>query len=290
MDKTAALIRRASDVRRRIFASLPWDVRFAEVWKSIASDAGTFAAWGRAVGKYLLDAGVTEMPPPGPGWDAHPGDMRRLPSGYLAHEMAAVYKKLFSEPLVRKDPSIASEAVDSFLEKLHTGRVKILPVPLEKALKFVLGGCFFAVKDIKRVRVREMAHEESTGRENEEGEAVEIDIADPNSIKQFQHLQGKPLFNEWLAYLGRHTHPDVPLYMNLRMEGYTNEEIVGCPLKGINETMLPHYKAEGHPIKSDPTFWGDKILKDLVRPATEAFLESKGLDKDNPVLTLNPDL
>jgi hypothetical protein len=278
MDKVSALLHRAAEVRRTIFASLPWGVRFAHIWgQLVAGDEALFDAWGKALGAIFLQAGVPEMPDPGPGWEKHPGDARRLPHGYMADFMAEVYRTILGQSA--RDPSVPEEAISSFFNKLQTGKAKIDLTKLTEGFKsaktWAYTGMVNEGKTIRKKKVREFSRQEDV-REDEEGREAPADLIDPRALDEFRKLERNPrMWKEWMDYLAQHLHPDMPLYLNLRMEGYTNDQIVGNLAK--NEPgMLPTYKAHGHPMKSDPTLWGDKIFR-KVPETTNQFLHAKGL-------------
>jgi len=46
----------------------------------------------------------------------------------------------------------------------------------------------------------------------------------------------------WMAYLARELHPDIPAYLGLSMQGFTDAEIIGDPRKTDKPGMLTHYK------------------------------------------------
>lgn len=273
MDKASALLRRAADVWRLIFASLPWKVRFAHVWVLVAGDEALFDAWGRAIGASMLNAGIKDMPDPGEAWAKHPGDARRLPHGYMADFVAGIYRTILSQSA--RDPSVPEEAIALFFRLLTMGKRRIDPAyDFKQAKNYVYKGCVLEGMTIRRKKLREFARQE-TQQMDEEGNEMSMDINDPHALDEFRKLEKDPhLWKEYMDYLAQHIHPDIPLYLNLRMEGYTNDQIVGAPKKGIMETMLPHYKEQGHPMKSDPTYWGDKFVK-RIHDVSMDFLHSK---------------
>lgn len=272
MDRIA-LLRRADEVARQIFASLPLAERFAEVYSAIADESGYLHNWGKAIGAEFLLAGVEGMPDPGPRWNPKaPHPELTLPNGYMAPLMSQVFRLILKK---YKDPGLVEEAIDTYIAKMHTGKVKIDKVPLNSAESYVKQGFLYEASAIARKVLRERARTESLEQIDEGGESVTREIEDPASLGEFERLLSHRMLNEWMQYLARKIHPDMPLYLQLRMDGYSNEQIVGAPSKGITETMLPHYKAQGHPMKSDPTYWGDKYFKKFC-PISVEFFKSKG--------------
>ena len=281
MDRVALLFR-AAEVRRRIFASLPEHERLSSVLSAIAEETGYIGPWGKALGAELLRLGVQGMPDPGPRWNPKsPHPELTLPNGYMAKFMGDVYRLLLKK---YRNPGLVSEAIDEYIAAVHAGKAKIDgSMPLESIESYLKQGFVYAASGLARQYLRQKAREESLESYDDEGggESETRDIDDPQSLVDFERLLSRRMLNEWMAYLAQHTHPDMPLYLKLRMEGYTNDEIVGAPKKGIMDTMLPHYKAQGHPLPSDPSYWGDKYFKKFC-PLTREFFKSKGEESVAP--------
>ena len=283
MDKTA-LLRRAADVRRVIFASLPWGVRLAHVWMLLAGDEALFDAWGKALGAIFLNAGVPGMPDPGPAWEKHPGDARRLPHGYLADFIAEVYRTILGQSA--RDPSVPEEAISSFFNKLQTGKAKIdlskLTEGFKSAKSWAYTGMFNEGRSIRKRKIREFARQEGP-QQDEEGREKDVDLADPHALEQFRKIEKNPhLKKEFLDYLARHIDEDAPQYISLLLEGYPKNEVIGGPRAGTNPDgslrypgMLDHHK----PGPSDPDNWKQKFERKL-NPVTHEFLKAKGLTLD----------
>jgi hypothetical protein len=273
MDRTAALVRRAAEVRRQIFASLPWSVRLAFVLTKFAS--AYTEEMGRLVGALFLQAGVEGMPDPGPKWNPKSTNInlaaRSLPRGYMQEFMSNVYGLLIKS---FHNPDLAEQAIQIYLAKLHTEK-KLKPVPRSTAESYVRYGIMLEGKTLAREYLREKARTESLEDVEEDAKAISRDIEDPDSLKNFQHVMSPKMWQEWMDYLAKHIHPDMPLYLQLRMEGYTNDEIVGAPKKGKPDTLLPHYKEQGHPKPSDPSFWGDKYFRKVIPTSIEFFKKKR---------------
>lgn len=304
MDRNA-LLHRAEEVKRQIFASLPWNIRFALVLSAIGAETGAFSEWGRVLGQYMLAAGVTGMPATGENYKPESRDpSRTLPHNYMQEFIGKTYGLLISK---WQDPTLAKMAFNDFIMKLIEEKVKIRPESLESAESFIRQGIVWEAKSHVKQTLREHARSESMEDVGDESKTVRRDIADPHALPgeedderdeselwekwvdylkkhhgdlrpkdwtpmvNFLHKEHPEVFTGWMKFLER-IHPDMPLYLKLRMDGYTNDDIVGAPKKNKNETMLPHYREQGHPLKSDPTFWGDKYLKKVI-PASEEFFE-----------------
>jgi hypothetical protein len=217
------------------------------------------------------------MPDPGTKWNpSAPHPEMTLPNGYLAQYMSEVYRMLLAR---YRNPGLVDEAIDVHISNLNAGKTGGLNIDLgaEKVLSYVKTGFVYTAGALARKYLRQKAHEESLESVDDEGggPSVTRDVEDPKSLEDFERLLSQRMLKEWMAYLAAHTHPDMPLYLDLRMQGFSNDEIVGAPAKGINDTMLPTYKKQGHPMKSDPTYWGDKFFKKFC-PVTREFFKAKG--------------
>jgi hypothetical protein len=248
-----ALTRRAAEVRRTIFASLPWDLRFAIVFTQIASESGRVTPLGRLLGAYFLLAGIEGMPDPGPRWkpeSAKPADT--LPIGYMAKFMADTYGLLLK---TWHDPAIAEDAITNFLLKLKAGKVTLKPgTSMASAESYCRSGIVWEGKTLVREKLREEAHNQSIEDVDEDSKSISRDIEDPASMTRFKHRLNPKMWREWMDYLAQNVHPDIPLYFEKRLEGFDNEEILGVPKEGI-PSMLPHWKGSPQNWKN----YGPKI-------------------------------
>lgn len=282
MDRTA-LLRRATEVRRQIFASLPWEIRVAIVFTQLAHDAGLTTSWGKLIGQLFLEAGVTGMPPTGDHYNPNSRNPAyTLPNGYMAKFMGDCYGLILKKYGIRAT-SLAQEAIQDYLAKLASKKIQLKAVPLATAESFVRHGIVLEAMTMARKELRDQARSESLEDTDEDSKSVSRDLEDPNALVELYQAMSRRKWDEMMKYLAHKIHPDIPNYIKYKMEGYSNDEIVGAPKKGImdigvdphtGEVMLPHYKAEGHPMKSDPTYWGDKYWH-KVPDAMAVFLNMK---------------
>jgi hypothetical protein len=261
-----ALLRRANEVKRQIFASLPWGVRLAAAFVAIANETAYLNLWAKFVGAVMLQAGVTDMPEPGPKWDpAKHNPANNLPNGYMGQFMSGVYGLLLKS---FHDPSLAEDAIANYIGKLGAGQIKLKAVPRATAESFIRHGIMLEARTQAREKLRERARSESLEDVADEAKSVSRDIDDPEALMHLRREYSDRMWNEWMAYLAKHVHPDAPLYLKYRMEGYTNEEILGVP-KDNQPSMLPHWKGT-------PQNW--KNYKDKMIDRSVEFLHSKGED------------
>jgi len=239
MDIIANLIARADDLRRSIFVSLPFEVRLAAIFTRLALDS--VQTLGRALGATFLLSGVTDMPDPGPAWNPQ---ARRpeltLPPGYMKDFASSVYGLVIKK---FGDPSIADEAIQHFLLKVTTTKV-IKPVPRRSAESFVRDGVVKAALDIVRQRRRRERPNlsDSLDQLGDEGRSLAEALDDPRALRYIERKLSPRVWRLWMAYLAHELHPDIPAYLGLSMQGFTDAEIIGDPRKKDKPGMLPNYK------------------------------------------------
>lgn len=237
MDRVAALITRAAGLQRRIYASLPFEERLARLFVKLALD--TTEVLGRAIGAEFLLRGVTDMPDPGPRWDPQ----SRNPAATLPHGYMSQFAKSLYGLLMKKfhDPELADDAIQTYLaETIAKERIK--PVSRSAAESYVRDGIMKAALYILRQKRREEQHESLHGPAGDEGRALEEVLEDPSSLKSFQRELSPRVWKLWMDYLGKRLHPDIPTYIALSMQGYSDREIIGDQARGY-PGMLPTYKA-----------------------------------------------
>jgi hypothetical protein len=296
MDRTASLLHQAAELRRRIFSALPWGVRFSAVFMQLASDTGWFNAWGKAIGALFLNAGVPDMPDPGPQWEKHPGNAKGLPNGYMADFMASVFRVAKAE--AQGNPALAEEAISLWFARAMDGKIKLRPEPLATVKSYVMDGCKRQAKYLRIQKVRDEARSHSLQDTDEDlDKGVSLDLADPKTLDDphnlslleqvlnFQHDEPH-LWKGLLDYLSRHVHEDAGQYFQLLLEGYDKNEIIGQPSAGTKPDgslklpgMLTHYK----PKPSDPkNYW--VLMSRHLAPAINEFLQSKHINPHELVM------
>ncbi len=235
MDIIADLIDRAADLQRRIYASLPFEHRLADVFTKLAVDS--IEALGRSLGAEFLARGVTGMPDPGTSWNPHARHPElTLPAGYLREFASATYRLLLAK---FQDPALVDDAVQRYLLKLTTTR-RIKPVPLKSAESYVRYGLVQEGLDVLRQR-RQRALSLDLPVEDD-GDSLADLIDDPKALHEMQRELSPRVWRLWMAYLAQRLHEDVPEYLGLSMQGFTDLEIIGDPRrKGLPGT-LTHYK------------------------------------------------
>lgn len=221
MDKVAA---RATDLSRRIYASLPWGYRVAGLFLKLAY--GAQETFGRFVYAKFIQAGVAGMPDingqpalslrdkvQGPRADA------KLPSGYGRKfgekAWAVCLKKL-------KSPELVEEAVAAVTMKLVSGQMRIQEgVDLQKAEAFVMVALINAGTDaLRRLKARPNEYVDLVDDES----GASLDITDPNAFKRIEDVFGPSDLRKIMQDVSR-VNERAPSWIEAQLEGLSNVEL-----------------------------------------------------------------
>lgn len=257
MDRISSLIARADVLRRRIYSSIPFDDRLAALFVKLALD--TVETLGRAIGAEFLLRGVTGMPDPGPRWKPESRNPAlTLPSGYMRDFGSKLYGAMMRK---FRNPDVVEEGIQNYLAWATTsGEInKERDKSRSQAESYVMDGVMKRCLDvIRRNRKHNVPSLDDPGSGGEdEGQAMVHNLEDPRALKEFQHTMRPEVWAQWMHFLAKNLHEDIPEYMALSMQGYDDQEIIGDPRKGL-PGMLTHYKS---PPSGPGTFlrWRDKI-------------------------------
>lgn len=228
---------------------MPLGFRIATVYFQLtASSQDTL---GRLIYAEFLRKGVRGMPDiRGKSAEQYVQEMGdKINSPQLADKLPGDYGRSFGARaygLLIKNVGVsdADDVVANFMRRYFEGSGRGMEegIPLAKAEAYVLNGIWKEALNLLKVRKRERSRYESITREDE-GEERTLDIRDPRFMDKIEaefpvhELVRDPFVQREL----RQIHPDAPLYVELMLEGYSNEEIVGVPVRG-QESMLPHLK------------------------------------------------
>lgn len=248
MDRAAKLLIAGNELRRRIWTSLPWGLRLANVFVRLS--ASHWEAFGIGMFQVFQKAGVEGMPE-----DRGAFHRAAVEFGQKA------YKMLLAKS---RNPTVTAEVLSSFfLRFFEAGKEHLKPgSSLKDAENYVFVGLNRQL--INYFRERSQRGHESLTREDDEGEST-VDLEDPHVFQEFEKK-----FPAWkMPALKRELeriHKDAPLYVQLLAEGYDSNEIVGDARKGI-PSMLPHpVTPTGQPL--NPQNWDftkKKIMETLTR-------------------------
>jgi DNA-directed RNA polymerase specialized sigma24 family protein len=254
MTRVAQLIRTAGEIRRVIWASLPFRERLAEVLCKLAS-SGT-DAFGTVLYGLFLQSGVEGMPAvngkPASEWVAE-HSVRRLPAVY-GREFG---RKAFLS-LMRKfhDPNIVEDLMSDFLARFleKAGQYLKPGTSLREAEAYVLRSLYN--EGINQLRRKRWEIGESALKREDEDEGP--GFLDRAPTQEQEKLLLKLLNSSPVRSKLRHIHQSAEQYLRLSLEGYTDVEILGNPVKGV-PSMLDHpFNAEGGTLT--PSAW-DKYKK-----------------------------
>lgn len=218
------LHRRAVDLSREIYASLPWGYRIAGLFVVLAGDA--LDAFGRVAYAEMIRSVVRGMPdtPSGkPAFDLVQDVERRgadaLPPDYGKPFATRVYKILLSK---FSDPEVAEDAMSQVLLQVARRKLHIQNgSSLHEAESYIITVALNAARDILRARGRR--REESLVRERDDEQAT-IDVEDPEAFAQLDKLLPASELRVVLRDLGE-VHPRAPEWLQARLQGDSGQEI-----------------------------------------------------------------
>ncbi len=215
----------AEETHRRLYASLPWGYRLANLFTRLAVD--TTDAFGRAIMAEFLLRGVTDMPDPGPRWNAKsPKPADTLPRGYGRDFADRIYRTLLSK---FRDPDLAENAMMDFLIRftLQGGAANMQPgTSFNDAKGYVMTGVVRQGINIVHVKNKQRRNEQSLTQFDDDEGGGSIDINDPRAFEKLEELipswESAKVKSDLLGVISW-----APQYVALAMEGYDDGEILG---------------------------------------------------------------
>lgn len=217
------LRRRASDLSRGIYASLPWGYRVAGLLVVLAADS--LDAFGRVTMAQMILAVVRGLPDvggkPASDWiqDVYRKGPDVLPPGTGRHFAQKVYKILLSR---FSDPEIADEAMSRVMlqatrDKLHVHN----GADMKNAESYLITACLNAARDVLRSRSRR--REESLNRDHDDEQGTK-DVEDPEAFAELDKLL-RPSELKGVLQALRDVHPRAPDWLTARLDGDSGQEI-----------------------------------------------------------------
>lgn len=217
------LHRRAVDLSRRIYASLPWGYRVAKLFEVLAADS--LDAFGRVVTGQMILAVVRGIPDIGgkaaSDWihDVHRRGPDVLPPGTGRAFASRVYKILLSK---FSDPEVAKEAMAHVMLQATRRKIHITNgSDASTAESLIITIAMNAARDILRAQGRR--REDSLVRDRDE-EQTTVDVEDPNAFAQLDKLIPASELRAVLRELGN-VHPRAPEWLRARLDGDSGQEI-----------------------------------------------------------------
>jgi hypothetical protein len=248
MNRTAALAKRASDLSRRLYASLPLSYRIARLLIDITASANT--AFGMFAYALFIRAGVPDIPDINghPALDLQPAlqadlnalnklsfaDRRALASisGKFGEFTYAIFLKKYHNP----------ELVEEGISRTNIDFVRnpdlIHAVPLAQAKNYVLNSVDHNIMDVIR---HSKKFSPMSMPVDEEGNT--LDLEDPRAFKNMERMVSPTVMHRIVSDLGN-IHPLGPVWLECKLEG--EPQTVMAEQLGITPSrivqLLHHYE------------------------------------------------
>lgn len=219
MDKLAA---RATELSRRIYASLPWGYRLANLFYKLA--VSTQEIFGKFVYAKFIQSGVEGLPDINgkPALEMRavvqgPRAESKLPSGYGRSFGDKVWKVGLSK---LRNPEIVEEAISNVTVKMVSGQLRVDEgTPLARAESLIVTAVLNAGTDLLRKKFRNPADQMPV---NDEG--VEVDFADPGSFKKIEDILSPGEMSRMMGEIAR-VHPRAVEWVEAVLEGVSKREL-----------------------------------------------------------------
>jgi len=273
MIRVAQLIRTAGQVRRLIWASLPFRHRLAEVLCKLASS--TTDVFGTGMYGVFLEHGVEGMPPingkPAQEWVAQ-HSVKRLPSQY-GRDFG---KKAFASLMLKyHNPEVVEDLLSTFMVRFIEKAGKYLKpgTSLKEAEAYVMRSLYNEGINALR-RKRWEVGESMLNRDDDErgGYLDRVPGAEPEESEEEQEEHFNDLLVKLRPKLHR-IHQSAEQYLRLLAQGYSDTEILGNPGHG-RQPMLDHpYNANGGALTPSAWIAYKKKIKDLIYPYIKGRLD-----------------
>jgi hypothetical protein len=284
MDRVSSLLKSARELRRQIWASLPWGYRVARLLMVLAN--ANAEAWGKTLYAMFLQRGVKGLP------DVH-GQMadqwfealpesvqknlnlltRKLPSGFGSQFGHRLFKLAL---VIAKRPDKVDDEIQKLMEYLLKGAINRLTEgsPLKTAENYILNAVQNRAYNIQKEKSQELGRGQSTTVTDDSGAPIDLDIQDDAMVKDLDrelHIKRVLESPRTKSLLGR-VHPDAMLFIELILAGYEPAEIVGNPKAG-RPSMLPHFDETGQA--------GFNFIKTYVPKINETLLHAVAESQQN---------
>ena len=224
MERIARLVTASGVLRRKIWASVPLRLRFADFFTRLA--VTTIDSFGSGIYSVFADRGVVDVPDSG-------------------STLAKAFGKRAYVMLASKfhDPQLVEEVMMNFLVRfLESGSRHLKPESsLRDAENYVLRSLTNEALNQKRKK-REVSDTDLTS-EGEE-QRHELPIFDEDTAER-QLKRMLPKVRSKLEAI----HPDAPLYVKLSiLDGYSDREILGDVEHGVPSLLSNPYGRQGKPL------------------------------------------
>lgn len=244
MNRVAQLIEAADEIRRRLWASIPWGIRVAELFMRLA--VSPQEAFGQGVLLEFEKVGVTGLP--AKHGRAFPSDIAR-DIGRKAYGIAMS---------VTRSPTKAEDVLSSFYVRLLKGGSHGLAgKELHHAEQSILMGVKNEAINLINFTKRRKDIQHSDVRHDDEGGESHVEAPVFHSLEDIEHNFPRDLVMRELPQMHHELeriHQDAPLYVKMvLLDGMQDKEIVGDPKHG-KPSKLPHpVNKRGDPLT--PQSW-----------------------------------
>lgn len=216
----------ASQLSRKIFASLPWGFRLAHLLSKLAID--TQEAFGRLAYAEFLKAGVNGLPDiqgqPALNFREKfkgPRAADKLPRGYGKDFGVRVWKIAMAKFY---QPEVVEEAISQVMIKMVSGGAHLREgSDLKTAEAFVITAVMNAATDALRKKKRNVS-ERSLIQDDGDGGSEEIDISDPNAFRDMERMVPHSEMAKIMRDLKK-VDDRAPSWVEAQLEGLSNVDI-----------------------------------------------------------------
>lgn len=272
MERIAKLVSASAAVRRKIWASLPFGVRFAEFLVRLASSSTD--AFGKVMYGEFIQRGIIGLP------DVHGKPVAELPVKNITNRLPPGYGRDFGSKAFKilmgkyHNPQMVDDLMSDFLLRF-----------LEKGSKHLVAGS--TLKDAENYVLRGLQNDALNWlrKKRETSDMLPHDTGDsnePRSIYEvtpaFDEDSAEKLFDERMLPAVRvklrQIHPDAEQYVKLSiLDGYTDREILGDPANGVPSLLEHPYGGGGAPLNEK--LWGHykKKIYDVLKHGFEDLQE-----------------
>ncbi len=234
------ILARLRDLNRRVYASLPWGFRVANVLVKLSY--GLTETVGRIFYSLFLDSGVEDMPP-----GAEPGTKPdRLPSGYGRRFGERLYAMLLQKA---RNPSLVEDVLSEMMVTVSRDKFNFPPgTSLKGAEQYVI-----------RTAVNHLINLIRSNKHNDRYIDIDdmVDVSDPNSFQNLDNVLPRQELEKLMEDL-RRVHPRAPSWLEAQLEGLKNVELA----------------EEWGVSKSNITGWEHKYVPDIKKVVMKYLREA----------------
>jgi len=223
MERIAQLVQASGNLRRKIWASMPLQLRFADFFTRLA--VTTIDSFGSGMYTLFADQGIAGVPEP-----------RSLPAKEFGRRATRMLLSKYHNPQFVED--VMLNLLVRFLER---GSKYLKPEwSLRDAENYVLKALMNDASNAKRKKREVSDNYMSEGDEKRH----DLPIFDEDTAER-QLKRMLPKVRTKLEAI----HPDAPLYIKLSiLDGYQDREILGDVANGVPSKLTHPYSRQGKPL------------------------------------------